>query len=107
MKNILFKYIILLLLFLILCPELYSQGQKERALADNPTQLKEYLVDETGILTPLQHKDILVKLVNEDKTTSNQIVVYIINSLNGESIEDVSINLRKIKSERKTRITAY
>ncbi|MFZ1321151.1 MAG: TPM domain-containing protein [Ignavibacteria bacterium] len=93
MKNILFKYIILLLLFLILCPELYSQGQKERALADNPTQLKEYLVDETGILTPLQHKDILVKLVNEDKTTSNQIVVYIINSLNGESLEDVSINL--------------
>lgn len=93
MKNILFKNIILLLLFLTLCPGLYSQGQKERALADNPTQLKEYLVDETGILTPVEHKEILVKLVNEDKNTSNQIVVYIINSLNGESLEDVSINL--------------
>jgi len=73
--------------------DVFSQGQNERALADNPTELKQYLVDETGILNPVEHKNILVKLVNEEKTTSNQIVVYLINSLNGESLEDVSIRL--------------
>ena len=51
------------------------------------------MTDETGTLTPAQLKFLNTKLSNEDKSTSNQIIVYMISGLDGESLEDVSIRL--------------
>lgn len=72
---------------------LYSQTERQKPLSENPTQFKQYVVDETATLTPPQLSGLIKKLQNEDKTTSNQIVVYIIPSLDGESLEDVSMRL--------------
>ncbi|MEO6695556.1 MAG: TPM domain-containing protein [Ignavibacteria bacterium] len=62
-------------------------------MSDNPTQLRQYAVDETGTLTYSQLNYLNNKLRDEEKNTSNQIVIYMIPSLNGESLEDVSIRL--------------
>ncbi len=51
------------------------------------------MTDETGTLTSSQLLDLNTKLSNEDKSTSNQIIVYMISTLDGESLEDVSIRL--------------
>jgi len=92
MNNIL-KYLFFLFLTFLFISDSWSQVNAQKNIADDPTVLKQYLVDETGTLNPAEHKNILTKLVNEDKATSNQIVVYLINSLDGESLEDVSIRL--------------
>ncbi|HRJ99622.1 MAG TPA: TPM domain-containing protein [Ignavibacteria bacterium] len=93
MINNYLKYLILLFISVLFFSESFSQSNSQKSIADNPTVLKQYLVDETGTLNPAEHKNILTKLVNEDKATSNQIVVYIISSLEGESLEDVSIRI--------------
>lgn len=49
--------------------------------------------DETGTLTKEQINSLLKKLEDFDKETSTQIVVYIIPSLNGEPLEEVSVRL--------------
>lgn len=72
---------------------LLSQSESKKPLSENPTQFRQYVVDETGTLTPPQLGALIKKLQNEDKSTSNQIIIYIIQSLNGESLEDISINL--------------
>lgn len=85
--------LILFLINIVCCAIASSQTENEKLLSENPTQLKQYVVDETATLTPPQVMGLIKKLQNEDKTTSNQIVVYMIPSLNGESLEDVSIRL--------------
>ncbi|MEZ4824277.1 MAG: TPM domain-containing protein [Ignavibacteria bacterium] len=89
------RYIILFLslLFLSLSYYSYPQSEAKKSLSDNPTQLRQYVTDETGTLTPAQLKFLNTKLSNEDKSTSNQIIVYMISGLDGESLEDVSIRL--------------
>lgn len=71
----------------------YCQNADKRPLSENPTQFRQYVVDETNTLTSSQLSELNSKLRNEDKTTSNQIIIYIISSLDGESLEDVSIRL--------------
>ena len=71
----------------------FSQQSGQKSLSDNPAQLRKYVTDETGTLTPSQINSLNSKLSNEDKTNSNQIIVYMIPSLEGESLEDVSIRL--------------
>jgi uncharacterized protein len=85
------KIISIFLFILFLAGAAYSQPGK--SLYNNPTQLSKYVVDETGTLTQDQINTLLRKLVDFDKTTSNQVIVYMIPSLNGETIEDVSIKL--------------
>lgn len=79
--------------FLSFYADCISQSNAKRSISDNPTQLKKYVTDETGTLTSSQINSLNTKLVNEDKSTSNQIIVYMISSLDGESLEDVSIRL--------------
>ena len=50
-------------------------------------------MDETGTLTQSELNSLLKKLEDFDKQTSTQVVVYMISSLNGESIEDVSYKI--------------
>jgi uncharacterized protein len=71
----------------------FSQKNDDKNLSENPTQLRQYVTDETNTLTPSQLSSLNSKLQKEDKATTNQIIVYMISSLNGESLEDVSIRL--------------
>jgi len=83
----------------------YSQDENSaRSLSDAPPAVKKYVVDETGTLTSSQINALMTKLVDFEKATSNQIIVYIIPSLNGEPIEDVSVEIaRKNKIGKKDR----
>lgn len=82
------------MLLLSLSVNSYSQDEeKSRSLSDKPTTLSKYVVDETGTLTQSELNSLLKKLENFDKETSTQIVVYMISSLNGETIEDVSYKI--------------
>jgi uncharacterized protein len=67
-----------------------SQNEKSKSYSDNPIKLVQYVTDETGTLTSTEVNSLSQKLRDFDKTTSTQIVVYMINSLEGESLEDVS-----------------
>ncbi len=92
MRIIYLKYLCLLILFLNLSIS-YSQTDNQKPLSENPTQFRKYVVDETSTLTQDQINNLLKKLQDEERTTTNQIIVYMIPSLNGESLEDVSIRL--------------
>lgn len=87
------KFLILFLfLYVLINPsQIYSQNNK--SLTDNPTQFRQYVVDETGTLTQQQVNDLNNKLKAEDKATTNQIIVYMIPSLKDGSLEDLSIRL--------------
>lgn len=62
-------------------------------LSDNPRILRNYVVDETGTLSNSQVNALSARLRQVEEQTTNQIVVYIIQSLQGESLEDLSIRL--------------
>ena len=86
-----FKHTIALLL-LIIC-QIYFLNSSRILFAQNTTQFKNYVNDESGTLNPGQISALNNTLTTFDKSTSTQIVVYIISSLNGESLEDLSITL--------------
>lgn len=71
----------------------YSQTGDQKPLSENPTQFRKYVTDETGTLSSSEISALNSKLSNEDKETSNQIIVYLISTLDGESLEDISIRL--------------
>lgn len=83
------KNLIILVLF-IQSGYVLSQGEKSKSYSDNPTKIVQYVTDETGTLTSSQVTSLSQKLQNFDRQTSTQIVVYMIQSLEGESLEDVS-----------------
>lgn len=84
-----FKYIVYLSIF-ALTVTIFPQDDKSKSLSEKPTKLVQYVTDETGTLSSGEISSLSQKLQNFDKNTSNQIVVYMINSLEGESLEDVS-----------------
>jgi uncharacterized protein len=85
---------LLILLLLSFSVTAYSQDEdKSRSLSDKPTTITKYVVDETGTLSQSELNSLLKKLENFDKETSTQVVVYMIASLNGETIEDVSYKI--------------
>ena len=87
-------YTLLIILVLFFTNSAYSQDEdKSRSLSDKPTSLSKYIVDETGTLSQTELNSLLKKLEAFDKETSTQVVVYMISSLNGESIEDVSYRI--------------
>jgi uncharacterized protein len=84
-----FKYFFVSALFL-LTGLIFPQNDKAKQLSENPTKLVKYVTDETGTLSSSEITSLSGKLQSFDKNTSTQIVVYMIGSLNGESLEDVS-----------------
>jgi len=88
-KFIIFCFSILFSVFV----NLNAQTENAKSLSEFPTQIKKYVVDETNTLTGDQTNILLKKLVDFEKATSNQIILYIIPSLNGEPIEMVSIKI--------------
>lgn len=72
------RYFILILLFFV-SAGVFAQVEKVIPPAPNPPRL---VNDFTGTLTPLQQENLEHKLKNYDDTTSNQIVVVIVKTLN-------------------------
>jgi uncharacterized protein len=80
------KQLLTILSFLIVSNVVFAQKEIKRP---NPPRL---VNDFAGLLTPYDAEQLEKKLVAFDDSTSNQIVVLTINSLNGEVIEEVALN---------------
>jgi len=85
--NYMFMRAIALLLLCLLSP-VFLVAQQSKSLEE--TKIAQYVVDETGTLSDIQQGDLIKKLRDFDKQTSTQIVVYMIQNLDGESLEDAS-----------------
>jgi len=84
------KYYWILLFLLIFAQSIAAQRSKSIASTD---QVKSYVTDKTGTLTSAQLKSLETKLSAFEKETSNQIVVWMEPSLDGNSVEDRSYEL--------------
>lgn len=81
----------LLYLIITLCwVTVYSQ--RSRAIAPE-NKIASYVTDKSGTLSSDQISSLNAKLINFEKETSNQVVVYIISSLEGESLEEKSYEI--------------
>lgn len=93
-KNNLTRNLKLIFTFLVIfiANSLFSQNSFEDSKeVEAPTQVKkltEYVVDETFTLTSYQKQTLVNKLKTFEDSTSNQLVVYIISSLGGKTIEE-------------------
>ena len=84
MKRLVF-FIIVYILFVNL-----SFAQTERSLTKNPPKLSEYVTDETGTLVPDEISSLKLKLRKFYDSTSTQVVVLLLTSLDGEPVENVA-----------------
>lgn len=84
------KYLFLLLIAAVCISS--SFAQKTEGIAPNP-KITQYVTDETGTLTSSQITSLETKLSSFEKETSNQVVVYIIATLGGESLEETSYDI--------------
>ena len=85
------KLIIYTVLVFIMLPSLlYPQDDNAKSNTDNPKKIVQYVTDETGTLSSGQVLALSQKLRDFDTKTSTQIVVYMIQSLDGESLEDMA-----------------
>ena len=82
----------LLLLFILAFSASPAFAQMAESIPSN-TKIAHYVTDETSTLTSSQISSLETKLSNFEKETSNQVVVYIIGSLNGESLEETSYEI--------------
>ena len=82
------KYIFILILLLTFVNVSFSQTEK--SLTSNPTKLTEYVTDETGTLKVDEVNLLRSKLRKFYDSTSTQILVLLIPSLNGEPVEMVA-----------------
>jgi uncharacterized protein len=80
----------LALLLYILLFSVYSPCQTDRSLTDNPPKLTEYVTDESGTLKSEEISSLRSKLRKFHDSTSTQVVVLLVNTLNGEPVENVS-----------------
>ncbi|MCX6157615.1 MAG: TPM domain-containing protein [Ignavibacteriae bacterium] len=90
MTNIILMIKYLFTLLLLLSVLKLSFAQSEKSLINNPPKLSEYITDETGTLKPDEITSLKSKLRKFYDSTSTQIVVYLIPSLNGEPVEMVA-----------------
>lgn len=76
------------ILSLLLCLSVVSFAQPSKPQAVR--KIISYVTDETGTLTASQSSSLETKLSAFEKETSTQVVLYIIKSLEGESLEEKS-----------------
>ena len=79
-----------LFLFLFFSVGVYAQTD---VVPKKPSLAEGLVVDQTNTLTPEQQATLRQKLIAYDNSTSNQIAVVIIQSLKGNSIEDVALQI--------------
>lgn len=85
----LFFYILFLFSFLS-ATDAMSVSDTLLSQTPAPTKVTQYIMDFAGVLKPAQKSYLTQKLKAFEDSTSNQVIVYIVNSLNGKSIEDYS-----------------
>lgn len=76
--------------FLIIALSMVPSASGQEAVVP---KLAQYLTDQTGTLTASEKNSLEQKLVAFDDSTSTQIVVVMIGSIGGESIEDYSLQI--------------
>jgi len=79
-----------LFLFLIFSVCVYAQTD---VVPKKPSLAEGLVLDQTNTLTPEQQATLRQKLIAYDNSTSNQIAIVIIQSLKGNSIEDVALQI--------------
>ena len=79
-----------LFLFLISSVCVYAQTD---VVPKKPSLAEGLVLDQTNTLTPEQQATLRQKLIAYDNSTSNQIAIVIIQSLKGNSIEDVALQI--------------
>ncbi len=84
------KYLFLLFILTVWLSS--SFAQKSEGITSD-TKIKNYVTDETSTLTQNQITSLETKLSNFEKETSNQVVVYVIATLGGESLEETSYEI--------------
>lgn len=84
------RNLLILFCFLLLAGSLFAQRSKSPSAED---KIKAYVTDKTGTLTSSQIQSLESKLSGFDKETSTQVVVWMIPSLEGESLEDKSYEI--------------
>jgi uncharacterized protein len=84
------RFLFLIILLIFSSVSLYSQRSKAVAPEN---KIKNYLTDKTGTLTSSQIADLEAKLSSFDKQTSTQVVVYMMSSLEGDALEEKSIEI--------------
>lgn len=84
------KSIVIFLAAILSFTTVYSQKKKTQ-----PTehQIRAYVTDKTGTLTQSQISSLEKKLSGFEKETSNQVIVYMMSTLSGESLEETSIEI--------------
>ncbi len=84
------KYYCVLLILVLFVQNSYSQRSKSTVSTD---KVRSYVTDKTSTLTSSQLKSLESKLSAFEKETSNQLVVWMESSLDGNSVEDRSYEL--------------
>ena len=74
---------------------IFSMNVTDTNLANpNPdTRIRQYVMDYAGVLNANQRNYLSQKLKAFEDSTSNQVIVYIVSSLDGESLEEYSHNI--------------
>ena len=80
-------------LFVVLFVSVYVHAQTGSVVPKKPAPSEGLVLDQTKTLTPEQEAALEQKLITYDRSTSNQIAVVLIQSLNGNSIEDVALEI--------------
>lgn len=88
------KKILFILLILAAAGTAFSNTAAE-PLADSTVKIRQYVTDETGTLRPQEISQLRQVLKDFEDSTSNQIVVHIIKSLDGMPIEMVAYDIAK------------
>ena len=81
-----------LFLFLSLFFSVYVGAQTD-VVPKKPSLAEGLVLDQTKTLTPEQETTLEQKLIAYDKSTSNQIAIVLIPALNGNTIEDVALEI--------------
>ena len=79
--------------FLVLFITVYASAQRETVVPKKPPVSEGLVLDQTKTLTSEQESALEQKLIAYDKATSNQIAIVLIPSLQGNSIEDVALEI--------------
>ena len=84
------KYSFILIMLVVYAQNISAQRSKSVASED---KVRSYVTDKTGTLTASQINTLEKKLSNFEKETSNQVVIWMIPSLDGGSLEDESYEI--------------
>ena len=80
-------------LFITLFVSVWACAQTGNVVPKKPSAAEGLVLDQTNTLTPEQETALEQKLIAYDNSSSNQIAIVLIPSLNGNSIEDVALEI--------------